>query len=72
MELALQDGAAAWSAHRDSLEIYGKFGIDQIQYSICINVQTRPSMVIIEEIIETKEKQQMPVQTTPVGLEEMD
>ena len=70
--LALQDGAAAWPAHRDSLEIYGKFGIDQIQYPISINVQTMPSMVIIEEITETEEKQQMPVQTTSVDLEKMD
>ena len=72
MGLALQDGAAAWPAHRDSLEIYRKFGIDEIQYPISINVQTLPSMVFIEEITETEEKLQMPVQTTPVGLEEMD
>ena len=57
MGLALQDGL---------------FGIVEIQYPISINVQTLPSTVSIEEITETEEKQQMPVQTTPVGLEEMD
>ena len=54
--LALQDGAAAWPAHRDNLEIYRKIGIDEIQYPISINVQTLPSMVFIEEITETEEK----------------
>ena len=72
MGLALQDSAAGWPAHLDSLQIYKQFGIVDWQYPISINVQTLPSMVFIEEITETEEKQQMPVQTTPVGLEEMD
>ena len=72
MGLALQDSAAGWPAHLDSLQIYKQFGIVGFQYPISINVQTLPSTVSFEEITETEEKQQMPVQTTSVGLEEMD
>jgi hypothetical protein len=66
--LALAEGSSAWVAHRDSLEIYGKFGQIDIERFRFVDVQT--STVVIEEIIEEEVSGFLDVQTSTVVLEE--
>ena len=68
--LALVEGSSAWVAHRDSLEIYGKFGQIDIERFRFVNVQNVPSTVTIEEIIEEEVSGFLDVQTSTVVLEE--